>query len=543
MHTSNINSSIHVVLLNLSIPFKKGYDLIASVGSSILRTLGSTFKKASDHIQQAYKNFLLRKLEKLEHNLNSGQISKVTLGLTALIFFPSLMKRGLERDQIKHLYLVFAELLSKKYDLRATKEYLGWTLRLSIMQLKETDTQSFMASRVKQLSDRIAARQYDIVVRESGGHSKSYSLVDRVTHQPFAILKRSDPLYVSSFRNHVPSLLPMSPVWEHERIGYEQDQFFGFNHTPTTINVTNFAVDSDTTVTGTIQEFIPSSQDGSDCYNPRGARLLREIPHSHVHMMAISGIFKGLSAGHMGNYVVQMERQGSQESVKALYEIDLEEMLLPHNILSSDIEVVPVTKINERIALLRQTPTPEAATEIEQLGQKKIKVIQSIVLCRMWVLGLPQNEKPMDRALLMAITNPGFIPLLERYHREAAVNYPRMNTASWTAQLERVRIMQETCRHELNRDRITLTPRDLYFSIFGGEHLWKLAQAKRYPATVAFNNLISDPYQHLLKDFGCPENIPLCERLEKPKNNTQDARDITNFFRIIEGMEPLSFSS
>jgi hypothetical protein len=54
---------------------------------------------------------------------------------------------------------------------------------------------------------------------------------------------------------------------------------------------------------------------------------------------------------------------------------------------------------------------------------------------------------------------------------------------------------------------------------------------------VAFNNLVSDPYQHILKDFANPDAIPECKRLDEPRDDSEEARMIMQFYREMEGLD------
>lgn len=225
-------------------------------------------------------------------------------------------------------------------------------------------------------------------------------------------------------------------------------------------------------------------------------------------------ILKGISAGHLSNYILQLHKVDGEEQVKSIYEIDLEELLLPYNRLT-DVENLTLGGT---------------------LAKDPKESVKSLILCRMWILGLPQAEKPFDRAALMLMSHKGLLPLLKQYHQNA-LTYSRMDIKSWEAQYQRVKQMQEICQTELNKEHISLSLRDLYFAIFGGEHLWKIAKEKNYPAMVSFNNLISDPCQHIITDFANPSSIPLSKRLEEPSENTQDGIDTMNFYRKMENLE------
>ena len=76
-----------------------------------------------------------------------------------------------------------------------------------------------------------------------------------------------------------------------------------------------------------------------------------------------------------------------------------------------------------------------------------------------------------------------------------------MDPESWQAQMARVKEMQRLCIEELTKTEMTLTPRDLYFEIFGGRHLYEHAQKMNLPDFSVFNNFVADPYRYYLKTF------------------------------------------
>jgi hypothetical protein len=379
-------------------------------------------------------------------------------------------------EELNPLCQLVQELQTGNYDSTDVKRYLSWSLRLELSCLHNT---SQLTQNANELYGKIIrTSDYEITIRDSNGHSPSYFLVDNETKTPFAILKQSEPEFFSSFKQHLPNMVISAPVWEHELVGYEQDLLLGLNRTPATVAV-RFINHKNEVVRGTIQEYITEAKDAGSYYSANGLDILKSIPKSEVQLTAISGMLKGLSAAHMGNYLIHPE-------TAAIYEVDLEEMLLPFN----------------------QIPDSEAVVSPDPANAPLIR--KSIILCRLWILGLPQSDKPFDRAPLLLLAHPKLSTLLMEYQQQAS-HYSSISKESWNAQLERVQQMQEFARQELQKESPELTPRDLYFMIFGGEHLFKIAKEKNYPAIIAFNNLISDPYQHILKDFAHPELIPSYE--------------------------------
>jgi len=505
LHPAAIDQG-EVRILNVVLPFQS-----SSFNSpSILSKLSTQYKAIH----------LLRGLQKemeSEQVISQDQLEQIA----------DLLSPYSECDAVEPLQLLIRDLSSGSYESSDIKKYFSWGINLTLVNLQGN---SPLDEKVQQLYQRVMHGQdYEIQQRESGGHSPSYFLVDSTTRKPFAILKQSYPELFSSFKSHLPDMPLNAPVWEHELISYEEDQIFGLDHTPATMSV-RFSDKENKIVRGTIQEFIANAKGGSSFYNAVGAKLLKSIPKSEVHLVAISGMFKGLSAAHFENYVMDTSSENPEKF--KIYEIDQEEMLLPYNRLSGKETMSSMTKIEEQIAKLEEDKEINQVV-IAELKQKKQMMPQSLVLGRMWVLGLPQSGKPFDRAALRMMAHPSLVSMLEQYQQEAE-GYSSLSQASWNAQMERLKIMQELATRELEKASSTLTPRDVYFAIFGGEPLWEMAQKKKYPATIAFNNLISDPYQHILKDFGNPDSIPVCNRLDKPRDDSPQAREIFEFFRIME---------
>lgn len=62
---------------------------------------------------------------------------------------------------------------------------------------------------------------------------------------------------------------------------------------------------------------------------------------------------------------------------------------------------------------------------------------------------------------------------------------------------------------------------------------------RRVPDLIIANNVVSDPYQHMIKDFGAPENIPPSTRLDEPRDAAKEKDwDVMNFFRVFEDLQP-----
>lgn len=77
---------------------------------------------------------------------------------------------------------------------------------------------------------------------------------------------------------------------------------------------------------------------------------------------------------------------------------------------------------------------------------------------RLWQLGLPQSAEPFDRATLLLFIDKTFLKRFKRH-------------TGYEAQLDRFVRMVKLFEEELDKETIVLTPRDLFFQLFGGrEH-------------------------------------------------------------------------
>lgn len=307
-------------------------------------------------------------------------------------------------------------------------------------------------------------KPYEIKPWDSGGHNPTFLLYDPETDSPFAFLKRSEPEFFSSFQQVIPDFPLQAPVWEREVIGFEQDLAFGFDLAPPLLHVTLEEGE------GTVQSFIDDAWDGPTFYEqPLGGELLIGLSRDVVHLAAISGMLKGRGAGHQGNYLFSIEQdRWGRDKVKKLFEIDLEEILIPAH---------------------------------------RISHLPHLNLCRLWILGLPQAAIPFDRDLLQTLASTALMEQLLNHHQSIKERGFRIEKEALDAQKERLTAIQKLCAAP------DLTPRTLYFALFGGEEMWEAARKKGYPALVAFNNIISDPYKHIVNSF-IDTDFPSCPFFE-----------------------------
>jgi len=84
---------------------------------------------------------------------------------------------------------------------------------------------------------------------------------------------------------------------------------------------------------------------------------------------------------------------------------------------------------------------------------------------RMWQFGLPQCGKPFDRSTLILLSDKSFIHKIVQYHRFEKSSFLESKKA-YEAQKERLEIIYQRCKQELEKETVTLTPRDLFFAIY-----------------------------------------------------------------------------
>ncbi len=243
--------------------------------------------------------------------------------------------------------------------------------------------------------------------------------------------------------------------------------------------------------------------------------MLKSLSVATVHRLVLESLFLGFAAGHGANYV--MERDESGLALKNCYIIDAKETFIPVNRPSSSVEVKEVQELNKAIAQCQQElegiPIEDLVrhqakqAEILKLKNQIETVYQSLVVMRIWMMGLPQTKKALDRATLLAFTHPTLLPQLKSYH-DNIQSYYQISQAALKAQIERVEAMQVLCREALEQEPITLTPRELFFDLFGGREIFEEAKRKGYPDTTAFIRAVSHPYHPADYRFGDPSTLP-----------------------------------
>jgi hypothetical protein len=82
---------------------------------------------------------------------------------------------------------------------------------------------------------------------------------------------------------------------------------------------------------------------------------------------------------------------------------------------------------------------------------------------RLWQMGLPQCAEAFDKAFLLLFSDPALLARLKTLQSS-----PQICTAAYRAQCERLEKMLNLFQAELKKSTITLTPRELFFTLFPG---------------------------------------------------------------------------
>ncbi len=353
---------------------------------------------------------------------------------------------------------IYSELTSGRYDEESTRAYTEFANRF--FGTEKTSADAFL----KKLEEPYELKALS---EDERGHNPAWVAISKGEKKPFAFFKQSievkvpkevklhHPLCFSSFLTLIPDMPLTTTVTDFEVIGYEMDRLFGFGMVP----YTKKAEFADGKV-GIVQRYVEGGEPiGNFIYQKDRLKELATIPPAKVHIACLSGIFKGVGAHHIGNYLMVSKNK----RVVDIVEVDLEEIMPPYN-----------------------------------------RVDKPVVLCRLVLLGLPQAKKPIDKALRMILTHPLWQERLDAYHKTLNID-----PLCLKAQKERLSTIQELCK----RDE-AVTVRDIYFAIFGGEEQYKLAKERGYPDITCFNNVISDPYQDVIKDINKPSAMKPSTSLE-----------------------------
>ncbi|MFT4552877.1 MAG: hypothetical protein ACI9S8_001509 [Chlamydiales bacterium] len=387
-------------------------------------------------------------------------------------------------ESVEYTLLIMEEIFCEDYPFKEAMVFINWSIQISRSfllggPLEKQETVDEFFYRIVENTD-----SYYIVERpkEESGHSPSFYLMDHVSHQPFAILKRTLPLHLCSFEKRVPIMKRTAPLHEVERVGFEMNKIIGvFQHTPVTLQA-HFRLNGED-VEGSIQFYLSNTFAGRRdfYYLETAAEELLTLSNGVVHSAVLEGLIQQRGAGHGDNIIVSKKPHQGKTIINDLYAIDLEEILPRYTRLRPDIYFTDAERAKER--------------EGDSFDEE---IYSALTLCRIWLLGLPQSQRPVRKALLMMGSNPSMAHSINDY-ADFLFKTSNLEVEGIEALKERVSLISDICSKAL-KEKNYLTPREMYFEIYGGKKLYESAlRAGIYPLEI-FDQVVGNPYSNF-KDF------------------------------------------
>lgn len=271
-----------------------------------------------------------------------------------------------------------------------------------------------------------------------------------------------------------------------ERLAYEMDHVLGSDAVPTTIRLSSGY---------TLQKYISPSKTVSDLLQEeQGAEIIRSMDLGEVQTYLTFGLIRGRRDGHGNNTIIH----SMDGNALKLYDIDEEEDFLSPNIgLDTD---------------------GNSANEGTQGSS-------------MAALGFPQASLPYLRVLLKLFSWAGLkekaLRQLACLHRQNRESYLHVRGRALEERLDKI---LEICRFESQKDTPTLTPREVYFLIFGKDYLYERMRRLGYTdyeffqmsvnnhddCKLSFQQTISCTFSRNLEKFNTP--LPPMLSMESGKN-------------------------
>jgi len=406
---------------------------------------------------------------------------------------------------------IYRELVEQNYTTDQATTYLQFATHLLQNHLQGGAVRAAKKAEAV-MQQLLGLKEFEVLEGDDKGNSNSYAILQdgqrslRVKESRQIPLekeiKRHDPYCYSSFLSSFPEMPLTTNVSDHELIGYEMDALLGLDRTPLTFQAT-IGVDAQNKTPGSLQLYVNDAKSAdSYLYEPNQVENYANLDKSKVHLSAFSGMLKGLTAHHWGNYLMK-EANGK---IVDLFEIDMEEIMPPFNRVPASV-------------------TPSIAGKSAEEIAAKIETIKDCyVLCRLYILGLWQSKASFDKAFLMLITHPSLKILLDGYHENVLKKQTTMHPDCLQAQKERLEILQQLSRTELAKPTIEASPRDFYFALFGGKKIYEIAKAKNFPDLTIFNQIIADPYPGAYKDFANPDSLKVCTLLQPVTEQDSESR-------------------
>ncbi len=174
---------------------------------------------------------------------------------------------------------------------------------------------------------------------------------------------------------------------------------------------------------GSMQVWIDGCARGFELlvWDAEGGKKLKTAPKTLTHLYAMLGLIKGSMDCSSGNSLVQFDPQLGR--VASFWDMD-------------DERSMPLTRDWWHF--------------------------------RLWQMGLPQCAQPFDRATLLLFSDPGLMEKLKKVQTSE-----QLSPEAYEAQNQRLQTIIELFNQELNKPEITLTPRELFFQVFGGREYYQ----------------------------------------------------------------------
>jgi hypothetical protein len=456
-----------------------------------------------------------------------------SIGRLQKLSSPGIVFSGPAKESAKATLEILEELTTETYTDEGASVYGEWACNLlynhlmggALIQQERVDA---IYRRVMQEKSTLNCRARS----DEESNNPSFLFTDAKTKEPLALLKKANNQYESSHCRVIREW-PLFQVQTRELVGYESSALLGFDLTPPTMKVD--CGDKP----GVLQEFIPEATTIYDLLDKKdgaGGLFLRSIDPARVHLINLSGILLGLGAGHMDNYLF---------TARKIQHIDLKESLIPYNRMPREFHVMrsqlkreaaqgkePIMyceDLDKKAEMVQKEMDAEVNGALRLEKRKEFDDIKkrleterkAIITCRLATLGLPQSAKPLDRAALMLVRHPALPVLMDAHH--ASIRKLEIQPEALTAQRDRLDTLRELAKVEL-KGTIHATPRDFYFTIFGGRDLYSQAEKKNYSPLVIFNSIVGTAYRSKLKDLSNWDTLP--ELPSKPASESVTAKNL-----------------
>lgn len=463
---------------------------------------------------------------------------------------------------------VLQELKYGNYSKESVQEYAQWVLKLLLNHLNGGAV--LEQRKIEALKRDFFENNVVTVTPRSEEESNNPSFIV-TTDQNKALLKiAKNPMEAS--HKFVIEDFPLLPTPTNEIAGYEASALYGFGNSPETIELAVKTPKNEHKI-ATLQQYIPKCTSFYDLYvQPNKGQTLKGLNKANVDVAVLASIIDELAAGHIDNYAIDEKMRLKSFDKKECFppfnrmpkeyrvrRLNVEELKTKKNDLQKIVECTTdvnektkveeqLKKVNERLQdedldakQMHLQKLIETTTDIDEKVKVQEEIVKlkkrfeterkSIVMARMCILGLPQCDKPFDRAALMILTHASFKPIMKAHHQSIIDNKYPIKASALDAQMERLYILQDLAQKELDQKEITLTPRKVFFEIFGGEELFNIAIKKGYNPLIIFNNVIS-PYRAEFKDLSQPDTMKGRPK-DRPGSDSEESKNAFENMKVL----------